>query len=435
MRKYFLFICSIPFLAVIMWIYELRIICVIPLLITWVCLVNKLTRYNQNERQEETRFLQVSSYLEQLLCSYRRLGHAGKALDDCQILFAESSEMGAVIRSASCILKTGEGVEDGNIYEAAFGKIEQRYNSRRMSIIHRFVCNGEKTGGDTNISADILLEDLECWKNRTRLYQKKKQFVKIECAIASSLALLLCYVSKLLTPAELGFRISDSTTYQISTVAAFVVMMIIVMSIFKKLSGSWLDERQLSGEKEILKRDKLYQIIQSDRRKYSSVSFHMAKKILTRYVREEFPYWLLLVTLYLQSESSYQALRLTLDETEDIFKEEVCKMIERIYDSPRDLQPYLEFFGQLSLVEVETGMKILYSVNNNGYEESKRQLDFLIAQNNRLVDQCEVYHYKNKMAGMSLLKQLPMIVSCIKLLIDLVNLLALTMGSFQNIQM
>ncbi len=78
-------------------------------------------------------------------------------------------------------------------------------------------------------------------------------------------------------------------------------------------------------------------------------------------------------------------------------------------------------------------MKILYSVNANGYEDSMKQLDFLVAQNNRLMDKNESYRYSNMMAGMSMLKQLPMVAACLKLLIDLVNLLAITMGSFQNI--
>ena len=84
--------------------------------------------------------------------------------------------------------------------------------------------------------------------------------------------------------------------------------------------------------------------------------------------------------------------------------------------------------------EIQTGMKILYSVSTNGYEQSRRQLDFLVAQNNRLMDKSESYSQLNKMGGMSLLKQLPIMVSCLKLLIDLVNLLALTMGNFQNMQ-
>lgn len=92
----------------------------------------------------------------------------------------------------------------------------------------------------------------------------------------------------------------------------------------------------------------------------------------------------------------------------------------------------MDFFSSLSIPEVQSGMKILYSVHANGYEESKKQLDFLVAQNNRLMDKSESYRYSNVLAGMSMLKQLPMIISCLKLLVDLVNLLAITMGSFQS---
>jgi len=93
------------------------------------------------------------------------------------------------------------------------------------------------------------------------------------------------------------------------------------------------------------------------------------------------------------------------------------------------LYPYTEFFRQLEISEVQTGMKILYSVNQNGYEESKRQLDFLISQNNVLMDRAENNRYENQTAGLSLLKHLPMLIACVKKVADLVNLLALTMGT------
>ena len=141
----------------------------------------------------------------------------------------------------------------------------------------------------------------------------------------------------------------------------------------------------------------------------------------------------MIVTLYLQTESSYQALKKSMAQTGGIFRQEIQTLTEKIYDSPRDLQPYLEFFGKLELPEIQTGMKILYSVSTNGYEDSRRQLDFLVAQNNRLMDRSEVFVQNNKMAGMGLLKQLPMVLSSVKLLLDLIHLLTMTMGRFQNL--
>ena len=427
-----IYVILLPFVLFIVWVYGLGVVFIVPLFAASCVAVARIRRYQRADREYEVAYSQVTTYLEQLLCSYRRLGHAGKALEDCRTLFREDCLMGKAICQAMNILFTGEGVIDGDILDAAFASVERFYDSRRMRIIHRFICNSEKTGAESGRPTDILLEDLELWKNRTKIYQSRKRFIKIECSIATGLSLLLCYVSRLLTPEELGFDISESFIYQISTVGVFLLFLLILVKICKRLSGSWLDGSGLQNREQRKQREKLYRVLRGDIGKSSFLEKHMAKKLLTSYVRGEFPYWLLLVTLYLQSESSYQALRYSLRETEGVFRLELERLITEIYDSPRSLEPYLDFFSCLEIPEVQSGMKILYSVHANGFEESGKQLDFLVAQNNRLMDKNESYHYSNLLAGMSMLKQLPMIVSCLKLLVDLVNLLAVTMGSFQN---
>lgn len=438
MRKWktgYLYLGVFPVLAVLVWLYELRIIFIIPLYAGAWLFMRQVAGCICREKKNERKYHEVTMYLEQLLCSYRRMGHAGMAMEDCSTIFESGSEMGQAVKNALHILMTGEGVVDETIRESAFHEIEKKFNSRRMQMIHRFICRGEKTGGECGRAVDILLEDLELWRNRTRLYQNKKRFIRMECGIATLMAVVLCYVSRLLTPDELGFRISDSMVYQISTVTVFLMLLYIISCIYRKLSGNWLDARGQQTEKERVRLEKLYQIVCGESEKSSGLSKYMAKKVIGQYVKNEFPYWLLLVTLYLQSESSYQALCYSMEEADGIFYREIKKLTEAIYDSPRDLEPYLKFFQELQLPEVQTGMKILYSVNTNGYEDSKRQLDVLVAQNNRLMDKSERYKDANKMAGLSLLKQLPMVVSCLKLLVDLIHLLVLTMGSFQAVSM
>ncbi len=419
-------------MAILVFFYGLHVSFFVPLGICGWIVGKKLCGYRRKERGYEEQYVQVTAYLEQLLCSYRRLGHVGRALEDCRTLFPRKTVMGEAVFRARHIMLTGEGVLDSGILEAAFGEIETVAKSRRMRIIHRFLCNAEQKGGECGASLDILLEDLELWRNRTGLYQNRKRFIRTECAIATLMSVFLCYVSRLLTPAELGFRISDSAVYQCSTAVILVSFLILFLVIAKKLSGEWIDTADRYEGKEKLRLEKMYACFRGMAAQ-SFLSRHMAKKILARYVKNEFPYWLLMVTLYLQTESNYRALQSSLRETEGVFRQEVERLLEQIYDSPRDLEPYLSFFGELGIQEVQSGMKILYSVSAQGYEDSRRQLDFLVSQNNRLMDRAEAYRFSAKTAGMSMLKQLPMILSCVKLLIDLVNLLALTMGSFQSV--
>lgn len=432
-KKYGIYMVAISVQTILLSLYGLNFVYTALLGIVAILSLHKIFFYIQREKEYENRYVEVVTYLEQLLCSYRRTRHAAKAMADCITIFETDSKMGKFLMEARHILLTGEGVEGSEILGAAFQKIEEGYDSRRMRLIHQFVGNGERTGGDIAHSADILLEDLQLWRNRTRLYQNKKRFIKAECGVATVLAIVFCGVSKILTPKELGIDICDSTVYQISTVIVFMILWYILTCIYKKLSGEWLDIRKKSDLKEQKRLWRLYGVLRQGQGNNSYMTTHIAKRVVGKYVKQEFPYWLLLVTLYLQSESTYQALRYSLKETEGIFYEEIKRLTEEIYDSPRGLEPYLQFFGMLNLPEVQTGMKILYSVSANGYEDSKRQMDFLVAQNNRLMDQCESYVQENQTAGMSMLKQLPMIVSCFKLLVDLVNLLALTMSNFQSV--
>jgi hypothetical protein len=431
-RSLFVFLAAAGIQLVIGWVYSLSTGLIICLTVGG-CLALKRIRFHiYREREFEQEYGQVVIYLEQLLCSYRRLGHTGRAMEDCSSLFEPKSRMGGAIQRAKHIFLTGEGVEDGAILEAAFAEIEKEYDSRRMKIIHTFLCNGDRTGSDSGSSLDILLEDLEFWKNRTSIYEKRKKFIKTECAVAAGLAAVLCYVSRLLTPEELGLRIADNPIYQISTTAVLLALWWLIVLIYRKLSVKWLDGCKNKGEEEA-RLEKLYRTLEKDPAAVSGLSTHVAKRVLGRYVRQEFPYWIMIVTLYLQTESSYQALKKSMAQTGGIFRQEIQTLTEKIYDSPRDLQPYLEFFGKLELPEIQTGMKILYSVSTNGYEDSRRQLDFLVAQNNRLMDRSEVFVQNNKMAGMGLLKQLPMVLSSVKLLLDLIHLLTMTMGRFQNL--
>ncbi|MCI8365646.1 MAG: hypothetical protein HFG34_11980 [Eubacterium sp.] len=430
-RNLIVFLAAAGVQLAIGWIYDLSTGLSVCLTVGG-CLALKRIRFHIHQEKEfEQEYGQVVTYLEQLLCSYRRLGHTGRAMEDCSSLFEPKSRMGGAIQRAKHVFMTGEGVEDGAILEAAFAEIEKEYDSRRMKIIHTFLCSGDRTGSDSQGSLDILLEDLEFWKSRTSVYEKRKKFIKTECSVAAGLAAVLCYVSRLLTPEELGLHISDNPIYQISTTVVLLSLWWLIALIYRKLSLKWLDSCKNKGEEEE-RLEKLYQTLIKEP-SASGLSAHVAKRVLGRYVRQEFPYWLMIVTLYLQTESGYQALKKSMEQTGGIFRQEIQILTEKIYDSPRDLQPYLEFFGKLELSEVQTGMKILYSVSTNGYEDSRRQLDFLVAQSNRLMDRSEVFMQNNKMAGMGLLKQLPMVLSSVKLLLDLIHLLTMTMGRFQNL--
>lgn len=355
----------------------------------------------RRSERARTEYYEMTAYMEQMLCSYKRLGNVRLALEDCITLFTEDSRMGKALRQALHTLKTGEGVEGKEIVRGAFRYIDKQYSSRRMSLLHEFLCSVEKVGGDTAEALDILLSDLQMWRRRTTIYQKRKQFIRAESSLAIILAGAMCYISRLLIPYDFLPNLTASLFYQISTAFVLSGLICVGIIIFYKLTGSWLDVREVK-----------------------------TGKLCRKEVEKEFPYWLLAVTLYLQHDSVFHAVKRSLEQTQGMFRAEVQHFLGRMYEEPSSLLPYTEFFNRFHLPEIQTGMKILYSVNTNGYQETRKQVRFLVEQNNMVMDKCECNRFENQLAGMGLLKQIPMLLACVKVVFDMVTFMMMTMGNY-----
>lgn len=345
------------------------------------------------EKGQWQKYYDMTAYMELLLCSFKRLGHIKMALQDCQLVFHEESILGQAVHRAIHILETGEDTGDLPLTQSAFNEISKNYNCRIMQIIHHFLGRVEHMGGDVTETLDLLLTDLEMWKRRFVLYHKKRQFLGRECTVAAVLALLLCGLSRLLIPMDLQENFVKSTVYQVSTIVVYCLVM-----------GSTMWIRYYAGR------------VQDDLSRERDTAKAMER---------EFSYWLLAVTLYLNQDSLYQALLHSMTETEGRFRNEVKCLVEAIYQNPTSLQPYLDFFPDLELPEMRTGMKMLYAVNSNGYSDTKKQINFLIEQNNAVMDRCEKEYFRTKIASLRFLRQIPMILAGGKVMIDMVLFLVL----------
>lgn len=376
---------------------------------------------------KKAEFFELTAYMEQLICSYKRWGTISPALEDCRTLYPEESRMSKVLQQALYILKTGEGVGDHKIVETALAKIQDLYPSRRLQLLHGFLCKAEKTGGDRTEELDILLRDMQSWKRRVILYQKKKQFIRSESVFAVVISVLLCDLSLCLIPWNLREILTGIRMFQYFTAIYIIVLMTAEVVLLYHLTGSWLDIF-VQTERDVIRMQNSYRKVKDQKK---GITGYMAKKICQREVEREFPYWLLSLTLYLQQEGVYQAVRLSQSlGAQGFFQEEVRRLLGAIYDDPVSLQPYLSFFRELGLTEIQTGMKLLYAVNSNDYKDMGRQIRFLVEQNNVVMDQCEKKQFDSQIAGMGFLKQIPMILACAKVVFDLVLLLMLTMGRY-----
>lgn len=428
MRKYFWQIFALGILEfILIKVYRIPPASMIVVGSIGLLLLPVVNRCIQRIHMSKAEFFEITAYMEQLLCSYKRWGTLPAALEDCITLYPEESRMGHALQQALYILKTGEGVRDDHIPETALAEIQRMYPSRRLQLLHEFLCKAEKMGGDREGSLDILLCDLQMWKHRIHLYQKKKQFIRRENLLAVGMAFMLCCLSMALIPWNLRDILIKTAIFHISTTVVIVLFMLTEVLLLYHLTGTWLDVRERSSEKNGQREKKNYRLVKAHK---GGVSGYLAKRVCQKEVEREFSYWLLSITLYLQEESVYQAVSMSQRQTEGIFAEETAVLREEIYENPVSLQPFINFFGELEMPEIQTGMKLLYSFGNNDYQDTSRQIRFLVEQNNVVMDQCEKKRLEEQIAGMGLLRQIPMILACVKIISDMVVLLLLSMGDY-----
>ena len=352
-------------------------------------LVPVWVRIQKRQQQMRCHYDEMTVYMELLLCSFKRVGHLKLALQDCQFVFPMESKMGKVIRKAIYILESGEGSEDGRIAESALRQISDNYNCRRITLLHHFLCRADCLGGDVEEALDILLADFEMWKRRLVLYWKTRRWIGCECMVSVVLALLLCSVSRMLIPANFLCEMRNSTIYQVTTVVV-ICALALVLTVIRILVG----QSQMEGKRE---------------------------RKTVKEVEHQFPYWLLAVTIYLKQDSLYHALQQSRDEVSGRFQKEVDHLIQAVYEQPTALEPYVEFFHDIPLPELHTGMKLLYAVNANGYQDTKKQIQFLVEQCHVMMDRQEKQYFRMKLAGFRMLRQVPMMIAGGKAIIDIVT--------------
>lgn len=341
----------------------------------------KIAKKKQRWKEE---YYDLSIFMEQFLCSYKRWGHVKMAFEDCANIFEKESRIYPVIQRAITVLETGEGDTEKTVLSNAFHEITVLYDSRRLKIMSHFLGRIEQIGGDVMDAIDILLADFQMWKQRTLFYQKKIVFLEREFFLASVLALLLCCVTHILLPNDVLQKFENLAIYQLSTTV--VITGIVVLGVFNShnFCKSWLDSSKKGGDS----------------------------------IEQEFPYWLLSVSLYLQQDSVYHAIQQSCHELKGRFRKEVTQLLKEIYEMPNSLEPYVNFFREEDLPELRTGMKILYSVNNNEYQDTKKQVYFLVEQSYRLMDQSETNRYQASLSVFQLVKQVPMVMAGAKIVLD-----------------
>lgn len=406
-------------------------------------------------RYHTTMFSLANSYMEQFLYSFKRNGTVLSALLETAAIFDEGMFHDILEKSIEHIQYTTDSADPER---EALNMIGEFFNCERIDNIHDFVIAAQRRGGDVSGSITLLTKNRAMWAERVSNLQKEFQLVKRNITIALAATLLICILPLYLLGGKLN--ISSMELCQISAVVLIGSCMLIYVKADKKLCRSWIEKEVNStgiGKKYIQVRD-------YDEAKEAKVSkkiaviptvlvisgflyfkniviaivgtvvvlfflnqhkigHSLAKKKVAKEIEKQFPNWLMEVALLLQTDNVQVAIRKSIDNSPEVLLYPLENLVDELEENPNSIEPYHRFLKEYRNPDVQSAMKILYSLSGGNAGDVTKQVEELIDRNNALMDKAEKLSQEDKIAGMKVYILLPSLLASFKLMVDMSLLL------------
>lgn len=451
--------------------------------LTWywyivLCLVGslvapKFVANNYKNKFEATRFDDVNTYIEQMLYAFANSNRVLTALHDVQILFLGGPMREAIDEAITIIESPNENAEL-DLEEVALEKIAERYPNQYVRQMHRFLLKVERVGGSFEEATQLLIQNRVNWQARidyvVRQEKKKRNEILISCGLGIGLVMVMLYI----LPSEV--TIFGNTLVQIFNVITIIGCVLIYQRADSKLALNLVKTDSDRTEEECFKDydsyihyDKkegfkkaakfaivpaviavIYLIVSAIMSGFTPAHFgifmgimgvaalfefseelgYKAKKSrLQREIMCAFPEWLLEMSLLLQSDNVQVSIFKSEETVRPVLKPELQKMIAEIKESPAQPEPFLNFCRVFELRTVTTSMQMLYSLSIGSGGDPQKQIKNIVERNNRDMDQAEKARCENRLAGMTLLFYLPVLLSSVALMVDMMIFLTMFMGT------
>ena len=115
----------------------------------------------------------------------------------------------------------------------------------------------------------------------------------------------------------------------------------------------------------------------------SSSKMQKAKKSLENEIKKAFPDWIRDVAINLQNETVQSAIENSYENAAFVLKRPIRKLLIDFERYPIGIEPYDNFLSGFDLMEIKSSMKMFYSINQLGNEQSDKQIDAIIDRNNK----------------------------------------------------
>ncbi len=400
-------------------------------------------------------FSLVNTYMDQFLYSFKRNKTILSTLEETLSIF-DTGAFREVLEKAIAHIQYDTSSEDTE--KEALAMIEDFFHCEKVSAIHNFALGAERRGGDVNESISLFSSNRAMWVARVKMLQSEFLTVKRNIIFALVATGLICIVPLYL----LGDQM-DISGYPISQVSAVVLLgicMVIYVKADKKLCRSWIekqDDHQNMAEKYLqvknydeskeAKKSMMLAIVPAVVflgmfvylqeawvlilgivitlffLKQHTIGQNLARKSVARELNKQFPSWLMNIALLLQTDNVQVAIRKSLEDAPDVLQHPLGELVEELEQTPDSIAPYHKFLKEYRNPDIQSAMKILYSLSSGFGGDTNQQISELIDRNNTMLDNAEKLDQEDKIAGMKIFILLPSLFASFKLMIDMGMLL------------
>lgn len=378
----------------------------------WVVFLLPLfLRNNYRNRYAQQQFMEANTYLEQFLYSFQKSGKILTTLEDVRKLFA-GGEMRKVLDDAIDHIYHTYGEND--VMEKALQCIEETYPVCQIATMHRFALQVERNGGECTESILLMLDARRMWADRVYELLKEKVRKRVQIFVSVCFSLLLCTLLVLVAN-KIEIDISQYLVTKVSTLLVLIFDFYIFYRADSKLSTGYL-EGELDQREYLHQYEKVKKCAATGKLQLGA---GIAKRNVTRGIQMVFPRWLMEVSLLLQSENVQVAIMKSYDDAPPLLQPELKRLVEQLRLHPTEMEPYLSFLQDYPLPEIQSAMKMLYSISEGTGGNASSQIADIIRRNQVLMNKAERMKNEDALAGMYALFLAPQLTGALKLLADM----------------
>lgn len=409
-------------------------------------------RYTQY-KEHQTRFLEVSMYLDTLLYAFAKEEKLDLAIRDVGLTLPQG-KMKKLVEHAYVYMNTI--FDDTEVIGSALYMIEKEYPCRRMKDVHQFLMHVEYYGGEIEKPVHLLLTDKNRWEQRIwrTITERKKQVTDVLLSVAASL--LICGAMVYLPIGDMD--VSKEPFVSFCALLVIVVDELIIYRAQGYINVDWLQLQFAEDESYYIK--KMAAFHNYDEKKERKLSLllgiigcvavcvawiakkewlvagliavtlfffqqhrigrSLERKTLMKEIEYAFPNWLMDLVLLLQSENVQVALEKSKEHVPGVLRRELYLLTERLEIEPEASTPYHAFLQDFSMPEIHSAMSILYSISIGNSGNADRQISELVEKNLELLDVAEMEKLRASSRGLYVLFLLPVVVASFKLIVDMV---------------